>query len=118
MTFESGRGFVANSLQMQPSNSPVYRLMRPVTFEAKKVPEQLGRIVQTKALIFLVLSILLSTPDTKSSLNWKLLKMYDEYVINHFNENKDPATIPEDMFYLNDVCSVISWKLRALLQDK
>jgi hypothetical protein len=41
-SFEFGGGFAANSLQMQPSNSPVYRLMRPVTFEAKKVLEQLG----------------------------------------------------------------------------
>jgi hypothetical protein len=44
--------------------------------------------------------------------------MYAEYVINNFDENKDPATIPEDMFYLNDVCPVSSSKLRALLQDK
>jgi hypothetical protein len=43
-TIEFGRGFAANSLRMQPSNSPVYPLMRPVTFEAKKVLEQLGRI--------------------------------------------------------------------------
>jgi hypothetical protein len=51
-------------------------------------------------------------------LTLETLKLYAEYVINYFNENKDPATSPEDMFYRNDICPVNSPKLRALLVEK
>ena len=50
-------------------------------------------------------------------LTLETLKLYAEFVISHFNDNKDPAMDPEDMFYRDDICPANSPRLRAILDE-
>jgi hypothetical protein len=53
--FEFSRVFAANSLRMQPSNSPVCWLMGSIAFKPKKVLEQLGWTTNVLLILILIL---------------------------------------------------------------